>query len=473
MKWVLIYSFMIVGNAVLAQQSFNLFFEEFNDNSGNWPVGDRKRTNARIGEGSFYLEGKRVNVPYSRRIERGFLRPDQDYEISIKIRQVKGPENRAYALEWGGSSLQNSFYEFWVRKDGKFSIDFFNGETEQFTDFIGFTDSEAINRDGYNLLKVRKEGNRLIFYINGQEVFNMANRPLLGPEVGFIAPALGAVEVDYLRIDLLNSGPSSVFYQQSIPAIHVVIIGVADYQNDNQKLKDLQYTVNDARSVAQFYRSKNGGAVAESSLMLLLNEEATKQNILTRTKELFAKANPRDMIVFYFSGHGTLRSLDNQKQLHLLPYDFAFNDEDAAIPISEIEELFNNTVADKKMLILDACHSGGTMPKLTGRFKNHLATLTDKDIAILTSSDIDETSIEHSSIGEGGRGIFSYYLTNALTFHSNTCDTNDNGVVSILELFEYVRTSVNLRAKDFYHVQNPQIGGKFNVQLPIAEIKLK
>ena len=468
MKILLSFCLTFFSIQLNGQESFTLFLEEFNDNSNYWRVGNRPKANAQIKDGVFYFESKRYGNPYARRIDRGYLRANQDYEISIRMKQVKGDGNRAYALEWGGNSPQNSFFEFWVRKDGYFTIDFFNGDTQEIHDFIGFTPSQAINTEGYNVLKVRKENGRMNFFINEIEVYQMESRPLLGSEVGFRAPSLGAVEVDYLKIDLLNSPPQPVFDRQSIPQIHVVIVGITDYSK-NESFGNLEFTVNDALSMADFYQSRNGGSVDEGSIVLLLNEDASRENIISKTESLFQKANPKDMIVFYFSGHGDLYSEDD-KELQLITY----GNENSGILISEVEKLFSRSIADKKLLLIDACHSGGTLPYLKGRLTNHLATLSNKDVAILTSSDIQEKSIEHGFLGENGRGIFSYYLTNALNYHSEECDTNDDGIINILELFEYVRDGVHKEAKETYHhVQNPQIGGRFNIQLPIAQITLK
>lgn len=469
MKLKLFLFISLVGSGLLAQEKYNLFTDEFNDNSNQWLIGNRGRTNAYITDGLFYLESKRANFNYSRRTEQGYLRSNQDYEISMRIRQVKGDGSRAYAMEWGGSSLINSFYEFWIRKDGVFSIDYFDGRTERFTDFVSWTASSAIKVDDFNLLTVRKEGSRMKFFINEQLVHEMKSLPLLGPEAGFITPPLGAVEVDFLKIDLINERPQPIFDQQSTPKIFVVVVGIADYQND-QVVKDLRFTVNDAQILSNFYQSRNGGGVPKENMLLMINKEATKENILNKTSELFSKAGPNDMIVFYFSGHGDLlKSGSREEELHLIPYNFDRSVE-SALPISSVESIFNQSLASKKLLMLDACHSGGTLPQLRGRFTNHLASLQDKEVAILTSSDFGETSLEANSIGEG-RGLFSYFLTNALIYNSPDCDVNNNGIVSILELFDFVKNGVSKMAREkFYHKQTPQIGGKFNVQLPIAEV---
>ncbi|HHP7241253.1 MAG TPA: hypothetical protein ACFCUD_06255, partial [Cyclobacteriaceae bacterium] len=99
-----------------------------------------------------------------------------------------------------------------------------------------------------------------------------------------------------------------------------------------------------------------------------------------------------------------------------------------------------------------------------------LSGLVDKDIAVITSSDVSETSLEIS--GQMKRGLFSYYVTDGLVSSSLQSDSNNDGVVDVLELFSYAKNKTSLTAKKKYqHDQNPQIGGRFNVQLPIANVR--
>lgn len=454
------------------QDRYSLLIENFDNNDNLWLLGDRAKTNARISSGLFYLESKNAKYNYSRRTERAFIRNHQDFEITLRIRQVKGDGTRGYGLEWGGNSLDNSFYEVWLRGDGHYSIDKFDDPTGSFTDYVPWTYSSAIRIDGFNDIRVRKIGAELTYYLNGELVHTMAFPGLMGSEVGFIAPPAGAVEVDFLHISLLNDPPAPVFDKVNVPAIHVLLVGIADYQN-NENLSDLSFTINDVNALEAFYRSENGGGVSSGSLVVLRDEQATKQNILTEMRSLFIKARPKDMVVFYFSGHGALLGSRQPKALHLIPHDFDPNQDQTAIHHQEIEEIFDLSQADKKLWMMDACHSGGTLPQMKGLLLDHLASLVDKDIGIISSSGIGETSIEVSGL-ENGRGLFSYYLTDALVHNIDACDTDNNLVVAVLELFDYVKDNVKTVAWEKYrHRQTPTIGGKVNLQLPIAQVKLQ
>ena len=446
-----------------------LFREDFDDNRENWLVGNRARTNAYLNNGSFYLEGKRAGYNYSRRTEQGYIRDNQDYEIRLKVELVKDVTGRGFGLEWGGNSLDNSFYEFWIRGDQMYSIDRFDDATRSFYDYVSWTPSKAINPKGFNQLIVRKERDTLFFFINQELVHTMKPVPLKGAEVGFIVPPLGTVAVDMIELSLLNGSQKPILKIDATPSIYALMVAVADYEDEH--ISDLSFTVNDAQAMAKFYQSENGGGVSKENLTLLLNYEATKKNILYHLKRMLFQAKVNDLVIFYFAGHGDLMFEADQSTFQLIPADYKNKLEDTSISIKEVQDLFKASQASKKLMILDACHSGGSLPELKGRkLMEHMAQLVDTEIAILTSSEIGETSIEASTIGEG-RGLFSYQLINGLVYQSRKCDTNKNGIISILELFNYVNVSVAETAKvKFYHEQNPQIGGKFNIQLPLAEV---
>jgi len=461
-------SFLVLFQNSTAQRLFPVFTDEFEDNRNGWLVGDRPKTKAFIANGYFELSGKRPKYSYSRRTERGFIRANQNFEIEIKLRQTSGTIEKGFALEWGGNSIDNSFYRFWIRGDGKYSVDFFNGATRVFTDFQPWTYSSAIDSKGFNILKVRKVQDSVKFIVNEREVFQQSFNGLLGSEIGFITPPLSTVQVDHLRVSLIDELPKSVLVKAGTPNIHVVIVAISDYVHPS--ISDLSFTTNDGEAMKHFYTSPNGGAVPEENLSFLQGELATKENIMKTLKEKLLGAKENDMVIFYYAGHGDALGATAPKPLYLIPYDFVPTQLQTGIAYTEIEKLFELSAANKKLWVMDACHSGGSLPQLKGHFYDHLEGLRDQDIAILTSSELGETSLEIATLGQG-RGLFSYFLTEALVSQSQKCDSDQNGIISILELYNYVREEVSQLAKEqYYHSQNPQLGGKFNALLPIGEI---
>ncbi|MDX2305656.1 MAG: caspase family protein [Microscillaceae bacterium] len=466
----LIICFVLLIYDSQAQPRYLVFDDQFVDNRHDWyPLGDRARTNAAIQNGTFYLESKRANYNYSRRIEAGYLRKEQDFEIEIRLRQLFGTDLRGFGLEWGGNSLDNIFYEFWLRNDAYFSIDQFNGTTGVFKDYVSWKQTPLIRISEYNTLRVLKIKQKLSFFINDQEVFQMPAVELNGYEIGFIAPPLSAIEVDYLRVYLINQAPQPVFSSENIPNIWVIITGIADYKNNNL-LSDLIFTVKDARSMAEFYQHPNGGGVPKEHMQILINEQAGRENILLTLSNTFAKAQENDLVVFYFSGHG-IAPEEAGEQVHLIPYDFDEVNLSTAIHYKEIENIFDRCRANKKLWIMDACHSGSVGEQLSKK-KRELRTYLNEimNVAFLTSANAGEESLEVEKLG---RGLFSYYLTKGLIEDALEVDTDGDRFVSIMELYQYVKTQTSKEAPNHRsgHRQTPQILGTVPLKLPLSEVK--
>ena len=63
---------------------------------------------------------------------------------------------------------------------------------------------------------------------------------------------------------------------------YAIIIGVADYKNFAPGKGDLNYTVKDASSFAAFLKSKNGGSVPASNIILLTNTRKPTSSLKVR-----------------------------------------------------------------------------------------------------------------------------------------------------------------------------------------------
>lgn len=446
---------------------FPILSENFITNESNWIVGDRAKTNAHITDGYFFLESKRNNS-YSRRTEAGFLRADQDYEIEIRFKQTSGTNQRGYALEWGGNSMDNYFYNFWLRNDGSYSIDKIDRYTNnaaQFTDFVPWTKSALVKVNDFNILTVRKVGKAITYLINGSEVYSHTIEKTWGSEVGFTVPPKSVIQVDYINVNLISGKPRSVF-SPNIPNIWVVVVGINQYADSF--INNLSFATNDAKAIENFYKHPNAGDVASENITVLLDKDATKANILNSLKEKFTKAKPNDLLVLYFAGHGKVTERNGKDEFLFIPNDYDAGNATTGIMFYEIKQLFDQSKATKKMCVIDACHSGGTLPELKGKNIKEIIGQEDSDIALLTSANTGETALELTDLE---RGLFSYFVTRGLIDDALEVDENNDKIVSILELYSYVKAKTKEKANATEgHKQTPQIGGKFNIQLPLSEI---
>lgn len=153
-----------------------------------------------------------------------------------------------------------------------------------------------------------------------------------------------------------------------MPKRLAVCIGVNKYRNAPSI--NLKFACNDAEAVASVLRDPSRGEF--DSVIEVFDDEAKKANLLKAIESLLSdrKLTQDDLILIYFSGHGTLDKADN---LSLIPHDVGF-DSDGSVRVSttvhvkEIEVLLENTRAGSVIVILDACHSGAS-GKLLGRIR--------------------------------------------------------------------------------------------------------
>jgi hypothetical protein len=87
----------------------------------------------------------------------------------------------------------------------------------------------------------------------------------------------------------------------------------------------------------------------------LFNQHVTQENILQLKKKL-ANSQIDDKVIISYSGHGLL---DSNFNYFLSSYNVNFDQpQEGGIPYSDLEWLLDSIPARKKLMLIDACHSG-------------------------------------------------------------------------------------------------------------------
>jgi hypothetical protein len=175
------------------------------------------------------------------------------------------------------------------------------------------------------------------------------------------------------------AGPLSAANSQSGPQsgphsgqLHALLIGVSDYQHPGAK--DLLGPRHDV-AVLQDYLQQQA---PQANLISLVDDQATKSNILQSLEQLGQQVQPQDRVLIYFSGHGTSR-YDSGLGLPiahgsgaLMPHDVLVKGEQAEVIDSLIignRDLQPRLKAlDAKgaqtLVIFDACYAGNSVRSL-------------------------------------------------------------------------------------------------------------
>lgn len=235
--------------------------------------------------------------------------------------------------------------------------------------------------------------------------------------------------------------------------IWALVVGVAAYPH----MPPLKFTDDDANRYYTFLKSPEGGALPDNQINLLIDEDATHDNILANMKSIFSNADENDVIMFYFSGHG----IDGA----FVPYDFDgyYN----RLTHEEVKAALAESKAKHKVCVADACHSGSmwaakgfTVAEQTALNKYYKAFENSSGgTALLMSSRGSENSLEDHGLRAG---IFSYFLIKGM---KGEADFNFDRIISIQEIFLYTSKKV----KEYtLNQQQPTISGSFDKNMPIA-----
>jgi len=160
---------------------------------------------------------------------------------------------------------------------------------------------------------------------------------------------------------------------------YAYLIGLSNYKD--KSFTNLDYTLNDIELMKTTIYQKFGKDDVE--IFPIVDEYATRENILTELNKAKSFITENDKIVIYFSGHGTTAisgsNLDygacNSGKLteqFILPFDTDFdNITETAIPIGRIVELTDDfNLSEPPLLIVDACRN------IVNPINNDVASLT-------------------------------------------------------------------------------------------------
>jgi uncharacterized caspase-like protein len=220
---------------------------------------------------------------------------------------------------------------------------------------------------------------------------------------------------------------------------YAVVVGVADYAAINK----LRYSDDDAYHFHTSLINPQGWAVPRNQTILLVDEDATKANIMAALQAVAAAADANDNIIFYYSGHGA--------QGGLFPYDFDPDTEANFLTHAEIKTILKQSPSPYKFCIVDACHSGAFADSwYFGIISDILYGYKNSGITMMLASGVNETSLEHPVVRQG---FFTYFLIEGL---EGSADTNKDGQITIQEIYEYVLVNVRLATNG---KQNPVLAG--------------
>ncbi|MBV5304294.1 MAG: caspase family protein [Chlorobium sp.] len=140
-----------------------------------------------------------------------------------------------------------------------------------------------------------------------------------------------------------------------------LLVGVNDYAPVGAGGPDLRGCVNDVRDMANTLSVLGIVPSSPTTMRILTDSRATRANIMAGLKWLTTGAKAGDVLVFYYSGHGSqMIDVDGDepdgKDETICPHDFATA---GMIKDDDLRKAFTTLPAGVNLdVILDSCHSG-------------------------------------------------------------------------------------------------------------------
>ncbi len=199
------------------------------------------------------------------------------------------------------------------------------------------------------------------------------------------------------------------------PAIWLLMVGVNEY--DDPALQSLQYSAIDCKTLADtlssvtqifsgqhFFLHHNLGALAP-----------TRENLLVALQTITANAQPQDTVLVYFSGHGMLDPKTQQAVLCLRDTDTERAIE-TGLPVGMLLRSLDASQAERQIIWLDACHSGGMSLRGLNPAEQLVELLQQQaakrqGLYALLSCDRSQQSWEFPELGHG---VFTHFLIEGL-----------------------------------------------------------
>ncbi|MBV7539478.1 caspase family protein [Acidovorax sp. sic0104] len=249
-----------------------------------------------------------------------------------------------------------------------------------------------------------------------------------------------------------------------------LVIGIGEGYCPSLQLPSL--VRKDAEAVAQLLCDPALCGYPSSQVRLLLDEQATKCNIVDALRELAAMAKPDDTVIVFFSGHGGRRIGAPEYAGYLYPADYVPGDpEGTGLLAQELTELLEAIPAVRVVLLMDACHAeAAAHVKAEGESKGMLSGLRDAALEKLSSgagrvviASCRETEVSMTSTWRG-HSLFTHFLLEGLRGQAPGAD---DGTVRVLDLFTFLSEQVPANPVG-EKIQHPVLRARTENNFPLA-----
>jgi WD40 repeat protein len=247
--------------------------------------------------------------------------------------------------------------------------------------------------------------------------------------------------------------------------LYIFAIGAGKYTDAS---KNLNYPAKDAKDIVTLFTkdpTKYRNIISE----VISDNQATRAKILA-VKEKLKLSKPDDEVIIFYAGHGIL---DANLNYYLGTYNIGFAKPDAmGLAYDDLENVLDGIPARKKLLLVDACHSGeidkdevvlaqaaakesgsdiqfravGDNTVVNLGLENSFELMKElfadlrrgSGTSVISAAGGGEFALESS---EWNNGVFTYVIQSGLL--QGKADANGDGKIYISELLNYSQAEVS------------------------------
>ncbi|MBT8327997.1 MAG: caspase family protein [Bacteroidia bacterium] len=200
------------------------------------------------------------------------------------------------------------------------------------------------------------------------------------------------------------------------PTLHLLCIGINQYKNASY---NLNYAVADAMAIKENI-SINGTTIFENvRIHTLYNNEATRASTISELENIADESKPQDVFIFFYAGHGVMGQF-NEKfylALHNVTKLYGHDEmlESSGLSADELKHFTSRISAQKQIIVLDACQSGGAIDAFAQRGaaeeKAIVQLARSSGAVLLASTGTEQYATEFDDLGHG---VFTFALLEGL-----------------------------------------------------------
>jgi len=234
--------------------------------------------------------------------------------------------------------------------------------------------------------------------------------------------------------------------------LYFLSIAVANYRDEGLKLK---YSVSDVNAVKNKIKLHSKGLFDHIYTYDLHESEVTLDKLDAIFDKIAKKASINDVFILYIAGHGVTSVKDGL--YYFLPYDITNTSSNglinSAISVNNIKHQLGKISANKSLILLDTCNSGGAIETLVSRGLEQRAAL--ERLSYSTGRNYIVASSKNQAALEGykNHGVFTYSVLQAFkkAYFGNDKTLTVTSLASFIE-----KTVPQITKEKFHYEQFPQ-----------------